>query len=287
MKKKIKVCLLICIVGIFLGGMAVIHFQPQIGYVMSEYVGRDCESVEIKQIKIDKWIEVGMDLLKKDEKVSIDQSLFLVNKNHLIGENDNPEVESYKDTGILMNDCVKTAYDHLNVAVTKETGKNLVINSAYRTKEEQSALYEEDPTTANAVGTSEHEMGLALDLCVPFYGGYGFLKTEAGQFVNSHCWEYGFIIRYPIYGKKETNMKYEPWHIRYVGKPHAKIIYNNQLTLEEYLDMLEEGQWYQVEDYLISKQKLTSEEQLILPFEYSEAVISPDNMGDYIVTVKI
>lgn len=52
MKKKIKLCLLICIFGLFLGGMAVIHFQPQIGYVMSEYVGRNCESVEFKQVKI-------------------------------------------------------------------------------------------------------------------------------------------------------------------------------------------------------------------------------------------
>lgn len=287
MKKKIKACLLICIVGFLLSSMAILHFQPQIGYVLSEYVGMDCETIKLKSVQLEKWNKIELDRLEKDVRVSFDQSLFLVNGENPLEEDISPEIEVYNGTGIQMNRCLLAAFEQLSDASMEVSVHQLVINSAYRTREEQRKLYEEDPTTANEVGCSEHEMGLALDLCVPFYGGYGFLKTEAGQFVNSHCWEYGFIIRYPVYGKKETNMKYEPWHIRYVGKPHAKIIYNNQLTLEEYLDMLEEGQWYQVEDYLISKQKLTSEEQLILPFEYSEAVISPDNMGDYIVTVKI
>lgn len=287
MKKKIKACLLICIVGFLLSSMAILHFQPQIGYVLSEYVGMDCETIKLKSVQLEKWNKIELDRLEKDVRVSFDQSLFLVNGENPLEEDISPEIEVYNGTGIQMNRCLLAAFEQLSDASMEVSVHQLVINSAYRTREEQRKLYEEDPTTANEVGCSEHEMGLALDLCVPFYGGYGFLKTEAGQFVNSHCWEYGFIIRYPVYGKKETNMKYEPWHIRYVGKPHAKIIYNNQLTLEEYLDMLEEGQWYQVEDYLISKQKLTSEEQLILPFEYSEAVISPDNMGDCIVTVKI
>lgn len=29
-------------------------------------------------------------------------------------------------------------------------------------------------------------------------------------------------------------MKFEPWHIRYVGEDLAKYLYENNLTLEEY-----------------------------------------------------
>jgi zinc D-Ala-D-Ala carboxypeptidase len=29
-------------------------------------------------------------------------------------------------------------------------------------------------------------------------------------------------------------MKFEPWHLRYVGEKLAKYIYDNNLTLEEY-----------------------------------------------------
>lgn len=285
MKRKIKVFLILCILALCIGGGVILHFQPQSLYVMSEYVGAECKSIRMKRVEIKNGQKISLDKLNKIKNVSFDQSMFLVNASHLIEEGTIPEISIYKDSGVQMNECLQNAYDKLSEAVTKETGTSLLVNSAYRSEEEQVKLFKEDPSTANAVGSSEHEMGLALDVCVPYFGGYGFLKTEAGKFVNSKCWEYGFIIRYPVFGKEETGVKYEPWHIRYVGYPHAKVIYNNQLTLEEYLESLEVGTWYQVEDYLISKQQL-EDNSFVLPQEYSEVVISPDNMGAYIVTVK-
>ncbi len=78
--------------------------------------------------------------------------------------------------------------------------------------------------------------------------------------------------------------KFEPWHIRYVGKPHAAIIYNDRLTLEKYIDSFETGEWYSADGYLISRQ--TVGESVTMPKAFGSAVISPDNTGCYIITVK-
>jgi D-alanyl-D-alanine carboxypeptidase len=86
-------------------------------------------------------------------------------------------------------------------------------------------------------GSSEHEIGLALDIYSPDYKqlNSGFGDTEEGKWLAEHCAEYGFILRYPL-GKEEiTGIEFEPWHFRYVGKAAAKIITENEITLEEFV----------------------------------------------------
>ena len=89
-------------------------------------------------------------------------------------------------------------------------------------------------------GASEHQTGLAIDVTA---GGTGltesFATTKAGQWLAEHCWEYGFILRYPQDRTTDTGYIYEPWHFRYVGLPHAEYIYKNQLILEDYVDQLQ------------------------------------------------
>lgn len=53
-----------------------------------------------------------------------------------------------------------------------------------------------------------------------------------------HVGEYGFIIRYPEGKQDITGYKYEPWHIRYVGKDIAAYINEKDITLEEYYDAI-------------------------------------------------
>ena len=54
--------------------------------------------------------------------------------------------------------------------------------------------------------------------------------------------------------KLTLTFPYEPWHLRYVGLPHSQIIMDEYLTLEEYIDLLEPGSFYQYGSYLISHQ---------------------------------
>ena len=50
-----------------------------------------------------------------------------------------------------------------------------------------------------------------------------------------HCWDYGFILRYPNGTTAMTGIIYEPWHYRYVGVEIATEIMTKGITFEEYL----------------------------------------------------
>ena len=85
-------------------------------------------------------------------------------------------------------------------------------------------------------GASEHQSGLVLDISTLNDGlTSSFKYNEEYKLISKYCMNYGFIIRYPIFGEKRTGIPYEPWHLRYVGEI-AEDIYLSNLTLEEYLE---------------------------------------------------
>ena len=94
-------------------------------------------------------------------------------------------------------------------------------------------------------GGSEHHTGLAADVCIPsIVNKYGCLhedyeQTEEFRWFSSHAHEYGFILRYPKGDEEITGYNYEPWHYRYVGVEIATEIYRQGVTLEEYVETLE------------------------------------------------
>ena len=91
-------------------------------------------------------------------------------------------------------------------------------------------------------GCSEHQTGLAIDLALrsdsidfirpdfPYDGVCGRFRAIAA--------DYGFIERYPAGKEKITGIAAEPWHFRYVGRPHARLMRDMGLTLEEYVELL-------------------------------------------------
>ena len=94
--------------------------------------------------------------------------------------------------------------------------------------------------TAVAIpGTSEHELGLAADI----YSSENMdldesqIYTFTQQWLMENSWRYGFVLRYPQDKSEITGIIFEPWHYRYVGKEHAKKIYDAGICLEEYLDL--------------------------------------------------
>ena len=122
-----------------------------------------------------------------------------------------------------------------------KAGHSIPLVSGYRSYSYQAQLYDSyvardgqaaaDRYSARP-GHSEHQSGLAMDVGA-IDNNYG--QTPAGQWLNAHCAEYGFILRYPQGKESITGYMYEPWHIRYVGSAAAKAIMANGLTLEEYL----------------------------------------------------
>ena len=134
----------------------------------------------------------------------------------------------------------------------RSEGMSVVLASGYRSYEEQSWLFQEkvyqygDEDAAAAIvarpGTSEHQTGLAADITDQYYEikKQSLEETALYQWMQEHCQEYGFIVRFPE-GKEEiTGIIYEPWHFRYVGKEAAAYIMENDLTLEEFLELYQE-----------------------------------------------
>ncbi|MDO5444302.1 MAG: M15 family metallopeptidase [Eubacteriales bacterium] len=127
--------------------------------------------------------------------------------------------------------------------------------SAYRTQEYQQELFDNkverviaggtDPQlapekAAQSVafpGTSEHQLGLAIDIVDEIYPELDYQQQWTGtqQWLISHCTDYGFILRYPDGTGDKTGIIFEPWHYRYVGKAAAEEITGLGITLEEYL----------------------------------------------------
>lgn len=149
----------------------------------------------------------------------------------------------FSDLQAMMDDC-------------QEAGLSPLICSSYRTQEKQESLYDskvkrlvtqgyshadaknEAGKEVAVPGTSEHQLGLAVDIVDVEYQilDEAQEKTDVQRWLMEHSWEYGFILRYPNDKKDITGVIYEPWHYRYVGKEAAKEIYEQSICLEEYLD---------------------------------------------------
>lgn len=136
-------------------------------------------------------------------------------------------------------------------------GNQVWVCSGYRSYDTQCIIYQRhiDQYTAegltveqahaktrlavNYPGTSEHQYGLSADILEyngqpmePYIGGSGLML-----WLEQHCAEYGFVIRYPDGKTSVTGVEYEPWHLRYVGEEAADYIMEHGLCLEEFLDL--------------------------------------------------
>lgn len=91
-------------------------------------------------------------------------------------------------------------------------------------------------------GCSEHQTGLAIDLALRA-DSIDFIRPEfpydgiCGRF-RALAADYGFVERYKSGKDDITGIAAEPWHFRYVGRPHARIMCDMGLCLEEYVEYL-------------------------------------------------
>ena len=288
MLKDHKKAVVISIIALFtafcvLAAALVFHFVPESKYRIKSFFVTAFSSCKLTRVSYTQLDDYTLEELADDPRVTFDQSLMLINPLHPLEKEAFLSIGEYKDSTVYMNECVFGAYESLAKAVGDKYGTKLYVKSAYRTWQEQEAEYAENPA-ATLPGTSEHQAGLALDVYVPYHAGYAFIECEEGQFVASNGYEHGFIIRYPYYATEITGIGYEPWHIRYVGAPHAELITKNKLCLEEYVESLKKGVFYEYDRYTVTRQSC-EDGTLRLPNDFASAVISPDNCGGYIVTL--
>ncbi len=132
----------------------------------------------------------------------------------------------------------------------KEEGIELFAVSGYRSYERQQAVFAAEVATVGqeaaeeAVafpGSSEHQTGLAMDISSLSVGlnlTQDYEHTAEGQWLAENAHQFGFILRYPKGKEAITGYKFEPWHYRYVGKEYADEIYEKNVTLEEFFEIV-------------------------------------------------
>ena len=182
-----------------------------------------------------------------------DWKLMLVNKQNPVPEGFEPQLANITESQMADERIIDDIYMMMDAA--SEDGVDLMICSAYRSYDRQNTLfnnkinklmkegmsyleaYKVGSMNVTVPGTSEHHLGLALDILTGSYTEMddGFGDTDAGIWLAANAPDYGFILRYPA-GKEEiTGIVYEPWHFRYVGREYAKDITERGVCLEEYL----------------------------------------------------
>ena len=190
---------------------------------------------------------------------NMDGTAFLVNRQHAISQFYVPQTRKVIGPGMsqTMREDAAAALEDM-FAGAKEEGINLAIVSGYRSYSKQSSIYarkkaSQGQEAADRVsarpGTSEHQLGMAMDLAKKGSSqlNTGFGKTKEGQWVSANAHKYGFIVRYPQEYEDVTGYMYEPWHVRYVGKELAEEIYKSGAPMEIYMSGYKLG----IYDFLI------------------------------------
>ncbi|MGN0469069.1 MAG: D-alanyl-D-alanine carboxypeptidase family protein [Acutalibacteraceae bacterium] len=161
--------------------------------------------------------------------------------------------EVVSGSGKYLDYRVAPYYDAMYKAAKKD-GIILTPYSAYRSYDRQKTNYEnltadymtryslskeeaakKAATVILPPGTSEHNLGLAMDICNTYNS---FANTDEYAWLVEHAQDYGFILRYTAEKQPITGIVPEPWHWRFVGVENAKKIKESGLCLEEYLDSL-------------------------------------------------
>ena len=183
------------------------------------------------------------------------KEILLVNPWNAIPDDYEVELKKYsgKQVAAEIYDALKQMLDDC-----KKAGYTAIVCSAYRTHEYQTMLYERQvqkqmatglsreeaeivaATISAFPGTSEHQLGLAVDLVDVNNQVLDEQqeKTPAQKWLMANSWRYGFTLRYPNGKTEETGIIYEPWHYRYVGVELATELYEKNITLEAYLEAL-------------------------------------------------
>lgn len=196
-------------------------------------------------------VNMGYDRDRESSAVPCDTSkghLMLVNGRHYLDQRYKPSKLSTFTKGYCYEDqkaqsAVVEAFVAMHKACKEETHAHLMVNSAYRSYQEQIGTYKRNKKGYAAIaGHSEHQTGLAIDATsLQHPEKWSFGKSIEGVWMRDHCHEYGFILRYPEKQSRIFGFAYEPWHLRYVGKEVAKRIHDEDITFDEYYAYYIEG----------------------------------------------
>ncbi len=175
----------------------------------------------------------------------------LVNKSNKLSENyvpDNLEEVSadYRNSMQSLQKEAIEAFIKMSDDCYAAVDRRILVYSGYRSYEAEESLYNDYiaasgdgdsskvDSFADRAGHSEHQTGLAIDVCQKSYSYNEFDECLSSDWMYEHCYEYGYILRYPSSRAFLTGHYFTSYHYRYVGVEVAKLIQQYNWTLEEY-----------------------------------------------------
>ncbi len=134
----------------------------------------------------------------------------------------------------MLEDCRSAGYScKINNTYRSKATQQFIWNRSVNNYLSQGMTLEEAEAKAGESaaipGHSEHQTGLAVDIDG---------SDETYAWLAEHCWDYGFILRYPDNKKDITGIIYEPWHFRYVGTELSLELKELGITMEEYIEQI-------------------------------------------------
>jgi len=207
------------------------------------YVAYKKKHTDYSDDKVITYVNIGLDNDFYTNMIDTDMNdgyLIICNKYHKLKDNYVPDLVSLEGYGGGKMERVAANHFKEMVNAAKKEGITIYNVSGYRSYNTQKDLYngyvsrngkaKADTFSARA-GTSEHQTGLATDVNSV---SESFENSSAFKWMQKNAYKYGFILRYPKGKTNITGYIYEPWHYRYVGTDVAKIIYEKNITYEEY-----------------------------------------------------
>lgn len=211
---------------------------------IKENNSNDCDDV-IKRVNVGATKDWYTDYIDSNLDKDI---LILTNKYNKLPNDYEPNdlkdisnVYSYGENQKLRSEAYDAFITMFNDA--KKNNVTLIINSSYRSYDEQEQTYnnystwygkEEADKIAARPGFSEHQTGLCIDIMTYKTNRNNFEESDAFKWLEENAYKYGFILRYPKDKEYLTGYSYESWHYRYVGKEIANYIKENNITYDEY-----------------------------------------------------
>lgn len=220
--------------------------------------------------------------------------LRLINNQYAVDETTIPnditlatEVIQYAEVSDSTTEISNRLAQYLN-AMLKEAQEegitNFAINSGFRDFHTQQSVFKEfGRDVALPAGYSEHNSGLAVDIGSTS-GPMGL--SDEGKWLAQNAWRHGFILRYPEGKTAITGIAFEPWHFRYVGLPHSKIMYEEQWVLEEYIAYLQTNGFYKTKNGTTISYYPSIEEAQEAVKNLSDYELSGDNQQGIIITTN-
>ncbi len=215
----------------------------------------ETEAEIVEEIDITTSEQAVLGEVRDSEDISFSKdewNIMLVNKQHPIPEDYEFPLGTISGSMRCDERIIQPLLDMMKAA--KADGVSLIICSPYRDRDRQTMLFNNKVNrymdagmsymdaynlASQAVtvpGSSEHQVGLAIDIITDNYSSLdeGFGETPAGKWLAANSYKYGFILRYPAGKEAITSIEFEPWHFRYVGVDAATIMAQNDICLEEF-----------------------------------------------------